>query len=154
MLIGVPASGKTTWFHDQFGWDIPSVTRNCAYISTDHYVEKFAKRMGGTYSEVFSTVMPRATRLMNRAVQLAIHRRRDIVWDQTNLTVKSRKNKLHLARNYYKIAIVFPIPEIDELQRRLDSRPGKHIPKSAMEWMIGNYQPPTIHEGFDAIQML
>ena len=36
MLIGVPGSGKTTWAKEQM--------LDCAYISTDKYVEEYANK--------------------------------------------------------------------------------------------------------------
>lgn len=56
-LIGVPASGKTTWYQNQ-DWAI-----SYAYISTDKWVEIFAKEIGSTYSKVFTDFMPTEGRL-------------------------------------------------------------------------------------------
>lgn len=152
MLIGVPASGKSTWAKNHLGAKSPMRRDNLVYLSTDHYIERFAKRMGNkTYSEVYETIMPRATRLMNRALRLAVHRKRDLVWDQTSLTAKTRKHKLHSLRSYFKVAVVFQIPDSEELARRLASRPGKIIPDTVMQWMVNSYEPPTIEEGFHEI---
>ena len=53
--------------------------------------------------------------------------------------------------NYYKIAVVFPIPEKEELNRRLKSRLGKHIPQRVIRQMTEYWQDPTLEEGFDEI---
>lgn len=144
-LVGVPGAGKSTWVANQ-NW-----AADCAYISTDHYVEKFARRMGKTYNEVFDLVMPRAVNLMTRAVVRARKAGKDIIWDQTSTSVKSRKRKFNMLRDYEHIAVVFRTPEEAELTRRLASRPGKSIPKNVMDMMIGNWQEPTEDEGFKEV---
>lgn len=145
VLVGVPGSGKSTWVSNQ-EW-----AKDCAYISTDYYVEKFAKRLGKTYSEVFDDVMPRAVRLMTRAVRKARNEGKDIIWDQTSTTVKSRKNKFRMLRDYYAIAVVFNTPPESELMKRLASRPGKTIPWDVMTTMINGFTLPTEEEGFKEI---
>ena len=75
----------------------------------------------------------------------------NIIWDQTNLNIKSRNKKLQLLDGYYKIAIVFAQPSNYELQRRLESRPGKNIPFYIINSMIDSYEEPTLEEGFDEI---
>lgn len=144
-LVGVPGSGKSTWVANQ-AW-----AKDCVYVSTDHYVEKFARRMGKTYSEVFDLVMPRAVNLMTRAVVRARETGKDIIWDQTSTSIGSRKRKFNMLRDYYHIAVVFRTPDEAELARRLASRPGKNIPKNVMDMMIGNWQEPTEDEGFKEI---
>ena len=145
ILVGVPASGKTTWLEGQT-WAV-----GMEYISTDVYVEKFAKRLGKTYNEVFDEVMPRAVRLMTRAVVRARAAGRDIIWDQTNTTVKSRARKFHMLPDYWHIAVVFPTPSTEEHARRLASRPGKSIPEHVVRSMIDNFEWPTEEEGYKEI---
>ena len=144
-LVGVPGSGKSTWASNQL-W-----AKDCAYVSTDGYVERFAQRMGKTYSEVFDAVMPRAIRLMMRAVRKARDNGKDVIWDQTSTTVASRKRKFNSLRDYEHIAVVFETPSRIELKRRLESRPGKNIPNAVMEGMISSFQMPTEDEGFKEI---
>jgi predicted kinase len=145
ILVGVPASGKTTWLMNQ-SWIV-----GMEYVSTDFYVEKFAKRLGKTYNEVFDDVMPRAVRLMARAVNRARAAGRDIIWDQTNTTVKSRAKKFRMLPDYYHIAVVFDTPESNEHARRLAGRPGKSIPDYVVRSMIDNFEMPTEQEGFKEI---
>ena len=145
VLVGVPGSGKSTWVSNQT-W-----AKDCAYVSTDGYVERFARRMGKTYSEVFDLVMPRAVNLMAKAVVRAREAGKDIIWDQTSTSVKSRKNKFRMLPDYYAIAVVFKTPEKAELDRRLASRPGKNIPDHVVSSMIDNFTMPTKEEGFKEI---
>jgi predicted kinase len=144
-LIGVPGSGKSTWVSNQ-DWTIP-----CAYISTDKWVEIYAKEVGKTYSEVFTDFMPTAVDLMAKEVITARDMGRDIIWDQTSTTVKSRLKKFNMLPDYYHIAVVFRTPEHKELMRRLMSRPGKEIPDHVIASMIAGWEEPTEEEGFKEI---
>lgn len=144
-LIGVPASGKSTWVNNQ-EW-----AKDCCIISTDYWVEEEAKRQGKTYSEIFKDYMPRAVELMAANVVSAREMGNDIIWDQTSTTIASRARKFNMLPDYEHIAIVFKTPEKRELERRLESRPGKEIPAFVIEQMIDGWQEPTEEEGFKEI---
>lgn len=144
-LVGVPASGKSTWVNAQ-SWALP-----CAKVSTDKWVEIYAKEVGKTYSEVFASFMPTAVDLMAKEVVLARQHGRNIIWDQTSTTVKSRKKKFDMLPGYEHIAVVFATPKHNELVRRLSSRPGKEIPEDVIASMIASFEMPTLEEGFTEI---
>jgi predicted kinase len=141
-LVGVPAAGKSTWIANQ-EW-----ASDCVVVSTDDYVERFAKRMGKTYSEVFDTVMKRAIRLMMRRVRQARTEGKDVIWDQTSISIVSRIRKFSALPDYEHIAVVFQTPSSTELRKRLASRPGKTIPWRVVSSMINNFEMPTEEEGF------
>lgn len=145
ILVGVPGSGKSTWVANQ-KW-----SKDCSYISTDQWVDLEAERTGKTYSDVFAAYMPKAISLMIRKLDLAKAANMDIIWDQTSTTVASRKKKLKFLQGYHTVVVVFKIPEAEELKRRLNSRPGKHIPDNVMKSMIAGFEMPTEEEGFDEI---
>lgn len=144
-LIGVPGSGKSTWVEAQ-DWAL-----TCARVSTDKWVEIYAKEVGRTYSEVFVDFMPTAVELMAKEVVAAREQGRDIIWDQTSTTVKSRAKKFNMLPDYEHIAVVFKTPEHKELMRRLMSRPGKEIPDHVIASMIASWEDPTEEEGFKEI---
>jgi predicted kinase len=144
-LVGVPGSGKSTWVDNQ-DWAL-----TCARVSTDKWVEIYAKEVGRTYSEVFTDFMPTAVELMAKEVIAAREMGRDIIWDQTSTTIASRAKKFRMLPDYEHIAVVFQTPDSDELKRRLNSRPGKVIPKRVIETMIEFWEEPTEEEGFKEI---
>jgi len=144
MMIGVPGSGKSTWINNQ-NW-----AGNCALVSTDKLIELEAGRQGKTYNDVFNDYIKEATRIMNEDVKAAVEAGQDIIWDQTNTSKKSRKSKLAQVPGYRKVAVVFDVPETEELKRRLADRPGKNIPWSVMESMINNLEVPVEGE-FDEV---
>ena len=142
MLIGVPGSGKTTW--------IKNHSHDAVVLSTDDYIEGVAAKQGLTYNDVFKDAMGGATANLKRELNKAIAADQDIIWDQTNLTVKSRRDKLKMIPDsYHKVAVFFGVPK--DLRDRLASRPGKTIPEPVILTMINQLTPPTKEEGFDDI---
>ena len=144
-LIGVPGSGKSTWVKNQ-DW-----AKDCVVVSTDEFVEDYAKEVGSTYNEVFEDYMPTAVKLMTEKVERAREAGKDIIWDQTSMSAKSRKRKFQMLRDYEHIAVLFKTPEPVELERRLNSRPGKNIPDHVMKSMIKSFDIPTVEEGFKEV---
>jgi predicted kinase len=145
VLVGVPGSGKSTWIKNQ-DWAL-----GLTIVSTDAFVEDYARTQGKTYSEVFKDYMPTAVNLMTEQVVFAREHGHTIIWDQTSTTVKSRKKKFNMLPDYEHIAVVFKTPEKDELIKRLGSRPGKTIPWGVVSGMINNFEMPTEEEGFKEV---
>lgn len=144
-LIGLPASGKSTWVANQ-DW-----AKDCVVVSTDEFVETHAQEVASTYSEVFKDYMPTAVKLMADKVVEAREAGKDIIWDQTSTTVKSRARKFRMLPDYEHIAVVLKTLNRDELDVRLSGRPGKHIPKSVVDSMIADFEMPNEEEGFKEI---
>ena len=144
-LVGVPGVGKSTWVKNQ--------TRllGLTIVSTDYWVEQYAKSQDMTYSDVFEVTMPYAIEQMLEQVRLASKYNHSIVWDQTSTTIASRKKKFNMLPNYEHIAVVFITPLRGELDVRLSGRPGKHVPKNVVDSMIAGFQMPTLEEGFKEI---
>jgi predicted kinase len=144
-LVGVPAAGKSTWIKDQ-DWAL-----GLTVVSTDPFVEDYARAQGKTYSEVFEEYMPRAVELMAQQVVFAREHGHTVIWDQTSTTIKSRERKFRMLPDYEHIAIVFSTPPMEELNRRLASRPGKIIPPEVVQDMLDNFEMPDEAEGFAEI---
>lgn len=150
MLVGVPCSGKSTWVNHQT--DHTDAQENLYIASTDSILEFAAEMIGKTYDEVFKDYFKEAEKRMYVQLALATDLNQDIIWDQTNLTRKSRAKKLIMIPDHYeKIAVVFSTPSEDELQKRLASRPGKTIPPHVIDGMIEMMEFPQMDEGFDFI---
>ena len=145
ILVGVPGSGKSTWVDE---YEFPN---DIAHISSDYFIDEYADLHSTTYNLVFADYAATANKLMFDEALEAIRLQIDIVWDQTNIAVSSRKKKINMLRDYYKIAVVFKLPKPEVLAERLASRPGKVIPDSVIKDMINKFQEPTKSEGFDEI---
>jgi len=144
-LVGVPGAGKSTWIKDQI-WAL-----GLTVVSTDAFVEYYARTQGKTYSEVFTDYMPTAVSLMAEQVVRARELGHTVIWDQTSTTIASRTRKFRMLPDYDHIAVVFRTPEHTELMRRLQSRPGKEIPEHVIASMIASWDEPTLEEGFKEI---
>ena len=144
-LIGVPAAGKSTWIKDQI-WAL-----GLTVVSTDSFVEDYARSQGKTYSEVFKDYMPTAVDLMAEQVVRARDLGHTVIWDQTSTTVASRSRKFRMLPEYEHIAVVFRTPELDVLKERLGNRPGKEIPWEVVQGMLDGWEEPTLEEGFKEI---
>ena len=143
MLIGVPGSGKSTWIKNH-------ADASAMVLSTDDKIEAAARAQGKTYSEVFKDEIKAANVGMQNDLIRALRDGRDIIWDQTNITRKSRRDKIkQIPHSYEKIAVFFPTPL--DLKQRLASRPGKEIPEPVVLSMINQLEPPSKEEGFDKI---
>ena len=144
-LIGVPASGKSTWIKDQ-DWML-----GLTIVSTDPFVEDYARTQGKTYTEVFAEYMPTAIGLMAEQVVFSREHGHTVIWDQTSTTVKSRARKFNMLPDYEHIAVVFRTPNLGVLKERLASRPGKEVPWTVVQDMIDGWEEPTEEEGFTEI---
>lgn len=100
---------------------------------------------------MFSDAITTATNMAHAEARRAALDGKDVIWDQTSVSVKSRKIKFRLLPDYYAIAVVFSTPDPDEHARRLANRPGKTIPDYAITKMIKSFQMPTEAEGFKEI---
>lgn len=147
VLVGLPGSGKSYYTEHVLSQKFP----DAVYASTDIHIEKYAKSVGKTYSEVFDEYMPTAIKLMMDAAHAAKAGDVDVIWDQTSTTVASRKRKLVLFPEYYKIAIEVVAPPAAVHNARLNNRPGKTIPEHVMSSMAKQYVSPTEAEGFDKV---
>ena len=162
MLVGLPGTGKSTWTdrfkrryreeqsHLAFKTNQP-LEWNLSVISTDNIIQSIADEHRLTYNQIFDNLTYSfAEKMTHKLSKFAFERNDIVIWDQTNLTIKSRAKKLALVPSHYKkVCVMFGIPE--DLAERLKSRVGKHIPDDVMMRMIKTYQYPTTTEGFDDI---
>lgn len=150
MLIGLPATGKSTFLKNQAIFHEPDC--GVSVLSTDRYIDQYAETHGKTYNQAFPDAFSEADKQLKYDLERAIKENHDIYWDQTNLSVSSRKKKLALIPSRYtRTALTFlPINE-KTWKDRLNSRPGKVIPEPVLESMTKTYQAPTVAEGFDFV---
>ena len=145
MLIGVPASGKTTWRKANAG--------HAEIISTDDIIDHRAATLGVTYNDVFKDTIKEATKLANKHAIEAFNADLDVVHDQTNITKKSRASKLAMVpKHYHKTAVFFATPPEEEWQRRLNSRQGKSIPTHILDSMVEMLEMPDASEGWNIVE--
>jgi tRNA uridine 5-carbamoylmethylation protein Kti12 len=146
MMVGLPASGKSTWR------DAQAKIYGGIVASSDDYIEAQAKEQGKTYNEVFKESIKGAETHVKSLVTYAVQYNKPLIWDQTNLNVKTRQKKLlTVPYNWKKIAVVVRCRDFDEWKHRLMSRPGKTIPVEIVQSMMKSFEMPTLEEGFSEI---
>lgn len=150
MMSGIPTSGKSTYVQNGIDYS-EFCDEGYTYLSTDNYIQKKAEKEGKTYDEIFNYTIKEATEELNKLLEYAIEKRMNIVWDQTNLTPKSRRKKLNkIPEDYEKIAVYRKIP-LETAMIRNQERPGRTIPPTVLRDMYKVFQPPSIDEGFDKV---
>ena len=148
MMVGPPGSGKSHWV-------FPLLSKGFSLISSDQYIEQIAADLGKTYGEVFHQYVGIATSQMEQQLKYLTSANQNLVWDQTNCSVKSRKKKVDrlLKEGYKVIAVTFEI-SAEELKRRRKDRQietGKTVSYAILESMEKSYVRPTLAEGFAKI---
>jgi len=143
-LVGIPTAGKST-FSNQKQYN------DYVRVSSDDILQEIAKERQQSYNTVFKANIRFAQIAMMKVLRKAIEEDKSILWDQTNLTKKQRREKLkHIPAHYKKIAVYFVIPFETALKRNTQ-RPGKVIPPEVLERMIKEYELPTLEEGFSEV---
>ena len=148
ILVGLPSSGKSTYAKEK--------NKDGRYyvLSTDAYIESAAAALGKSYSDIFSDYISRASDELWASADHAVSKMLDIIWDQTNLTIQSRKNKItYLKQAGYCVHAVIFEPAAD-LRKQYSSKAqasGKIIPDDVLLRMAASYRRPTEAEGFDSV---
>lgn len=152
ILVGVPASGKSTWLKNNY----ENMEFGSIVASTDNIIEELADMFGFTYNDVFSETIRFADMVMNNNLIVAAEDGVDIYVDRTNLSQKSRRHFIKTLKPYgYTFDdVVFETPEKDEWKRRLNSRCGKSIPNDVIDRMVNSYEIPLENEGFEKITFI
>ncbi len=149
MLCGIPTSGKSTYVDKLLRLDY---WQHSVVLSTDYYIEFYAKQQGKTYNEVFDEYIKEATKQMDALLNHAIEHGKDIIWDQTNLTTGTRKKKLRrLPAEYHRGVVYFEL-SLEEALERNNHRKGKFIPKDILKRMYHQFEIPTMSEGFEYVE--
>ena len=148
MLCGIPCSGKSTYVNKLLTYEY---WENSIILSTDNYIEEQAKRLGMTYNEVFQDCIDEATRQLEMSFVRAKEEGKRIIWDQTNLSIKTRKKKLTKVPSIYKRTVVWFQVDLEEALKRNETREGKFIPESILKRMYHQFEVPTLEEGFDFV---
>jgi predicted kinase len=143
-LIGIPTSGKSTFSNK------PKY-KEYVRVSSDDILQEIAKERQQSYNAIFKGNIRFAQIAMMKVLRKAIEDGKSIIWDQTNLTKKQRREKLkHIPDTYKKTAVYF-IVDLETALKRNTQRPGKVIPPEILERMIKEYELPTNEEGFSQV---
>jgi predicted kinase len=147
LLIGPPLSGKTTLIRNTFK------DESFELISRDQIIMDVYG--SDDYNEAFNRVDQKEVDkvLVNTMISVSKSKKNAII-DMTNLSSKRRKYNLSFFDDYYKMAVIFPILDESEYERRNSKRTleeRKTIPMHVIKNMISSYQPIKHDEGFDRV---
>lgn len=148
VLIGPPLSGKDTWIRNNFSdGEIVMVSRD--QIVLDVYGSD-------NYDEAFKNVNQKAVDAeLQRQLKQSSEDGKNVIINMTNMTSKRRVHNLsHFGSEYTKVAVIFPILELEEYRKRNIKRQQeemKFIPEQVIKNMIGSYQPIREEEDFDKV---
>lgn len=143
-LIGLPYSGKTTFIKKYL------LNKNYVYISRDDLITNVYPDI--PYHEAFAKVNhEEINNQFQQNLVETVRKRSNFIIDMTNLSRKSRRQKLsYIPNQYKKIAIVNYVGK-KELKRRMEERSDKIIGMEALDTMINSFTVPLFDE-FDEIQ--
>lgn len=135
MLVGLPASGKST-IAKHYTTNVVSSDAVRAQLYGDEAIQ-------GKACDVFSVVYHEIANYLAQG--------KDVALDATNLTKRDRAEGIRLAHQYHQqvTAVVCPTP-IDVCLTRNAQR-NRTVPEFVIERMARRYQEPSPKEGFDKI---
>ena len=134
LLIGHQYSGKSTWLADRKdGYEI---------YSLDNEVHALAKERDVSYAEAWKSLVKEANKIADAKLVEWVVEKRNIIFDRTNMTEKSRDRVLRfLTRDYEKEAIVFPLLPDEQILERIAKRPTQYIPLHVVQEFRDRYEP-------------
>lgn len=161
MLVGIPGSGKSTYCKQHIESYVISLDRliEGTMLPGETYLQAFQRHTQSGGLKILDRIMYTTGGIMAYTMpEIDKVKRFPIIWDQTNLTVKTRAKKLNLFNPEYwrRKAVVFELSD-EEWQKRYDHRAateGKTIPQFVLDGMRSSYQAPTLAEGFDEVEVV
>ncbi|XP_015759797.1 PREDICTED: heterogeneous nuclear ribonucleoprotein U-like protein 1, partial [Acropora digitifera] len=151
MMVGLPASGKTSWVNKQV---LDNLEKKYNVLGTNSIMEKMKvfgvarKRDVGGYSKL----MDKAAKCLHRLFELAPTKTRNYILDQTNVYLSAQKKKIRPFEGFIRRAIVC-IPTQEELKTRTEDRKkeGIELPENAVSDMKMSFTLPKVGEFFEEV---
>ncbi|GFO50472.1 heterogeneous nuclear ribonucleoprotein u-like protein 1 [Plakobranchus ocellatus] len=158
MMVGLPGAGKTYWVNN---FVKESSEKRWNVLGTNNIIDKM-KLMGlarkKNYSGRWDVLIEKATRCLNRMIEIAARKKRNYIIDQTNVYASARRRKMQPFEGFQrKAVVVLPTDEVfkNRVKERTDEE-GKDIPESAVNEMKANLTLPEVGEGqcFESVEFV
>jgi predicted kinase len=143
-LCGCPACGKSTWVKNNY-----KTLTDFKLISTDIWLEDKAKELNKQFTEIFNDYIGEALNYFLESLKELTDKKNNIIIDQTNYTLSSRKKKLIYCEDYYKIAVYFELDKQEAIVRNCNRE--RSTPRYVLESYFEHYNRPSLDEGFNQI---
>ena len=142
--VGIPASGKSTWFTNQ-GFDQTKV----AFVSMD----KIRGELTGDETDQTQNAM--VAKLAKDRYKQALSLKVPIVfWDATSISKKYRRSLIDTAKHAgYEVVCIFFDIALDVAKERNANRE-RVVPEHVLDRMHKNLQTPQESEGFKRIEII
>lgn len=140
VLVGPPNAGKSTWLTKNKG--------NALVLSRDEVILEIAGTQD--YDVAYKKVdMGKVDAVFNQKVKDAVKSGRDVIFDMTSMSAKSRRRNFStFGKEYYRKVVVF-YTSYETLMRRNKERSqklNKTIPDRVMVDMLANFMAPLYDE--------
>lgn len=154
MMIGLPASGKTTWA-EKLKASQPEKIYNI--LGTNLIIDKM-KVMGlprkKNYAGRWDVLIDKSTKCLNKLLEIAAGKKRNYIMDQTNVYASARRRKMQPFEGFQRKAVVI-VPTEEDYKTRLElqgKEEGKDVPEHAILEMKANFSLPEEGVLFDSIE--
>lgn len=143
VLIGPPGCGKSS-----FSSNFP----DHVVISSDNIIESLS---GKDYNEKWKKAdMKEVEKQMMFEFQKAVHEKKNIIIDRTNMSKKSRRRFVSNAKGYFKKAVVFNTPRTVIIARNIQrSATGKTISSDVIDRFEKAFTYPLLDEFHEVISV-
>ena len=139
MMVGLPASGKST-YAKLLAEEIDGIVVSSDGIRKEWYGDE---NIQGDPSKIFREVEQRCVKSLKEGLS--------VVMDATNMNAKKRANFLRQLPSCHKACVVMAVP-FDVCIAR-DEKRSRHVGLEVMEKMRKNFQMPYYNEGWDHIEI-
>ncbi|BFZ08002.1 hypothetical protein BsWGS_11041 [Bradybaena similaris] len=156
MTVGLPGAGKTYWAENHIAAH-PEKRYNL--LGTNSIIDKMkvlGKPRRPNHSGEWSVLFDKATKCLNRFIEVAARKKRNYIIDQTNVYASSRRRKMQPFEGFQRKAVVI-MPTDEVYKNRVKERPEeerKDIPESAVNEMKASLSLPEDGEYFEKIEFV
>lgn len=149
LLTGLPYSGKSTRAQR-----LLQSHPDAFVFAVDPLLHERARLEGRSYHAVWETHFKQAEREMRARLRGAIEARRPVIWDQLNLTARSRAKILRRFPDYRRHCHYVLCGDAAEIERRREARPEQPISARVYAGMKSSFEIPDMSEGFDTFELV
>lgn len=144
MLIGLPASGKSTYAQEYV-----KQHDNCVTISSDSIRKELygSEEIQGVSSEIFDIMRKRTKKNLKKGI--------NVIYDATNINYKMRidfLNQLSKIKDLRKIANLIYTSYNECIEN--NNKRERNVPEEVIERMYKNFYIPYYYEGWDEINII